>query len=122
LPASFKLRGQRELRAAVAAQAKKEPLRVKAAIVKEAETIMTASKKLVPVKTGNLRASGHVEIHPTRIRVDLVYGGPAADYALRVHEDLDAFHRVGQAKYLEEPLNDAIPGMAQRIANDSRFE
>lgn len=32
-----------------------------------------------------------------------IWVGYEAEYAIYVHEDLEAFHPVGQAKYLEEP-------------------
>jgi len=111
----------------------------------EAEIEMTESKRRVPVDTGALRASGHVEGPEGRTRqmlqfgggrssgrgstrfaagpavgadvsVRLVYGGPAAGYAVAVHENVEAFHRVGEAKFLERPLNESAPFMAARIA------
>lgn len=33
-------------------------------------------------------------------------GRPASSYMLAVHEDLDAFHPIGKAKYLEDPVRD----------------
>ena len=32
--------------------------------------------------------------------------GYTAAYAVRVHEDLEAFHRTGQAKFLEQPFRE----------------
>lgn len=37
-------------------------------------------------------------------------------YAVFVHENLEAHHEVGQAKYLEQPYNERKPGMQSRIA------
>lgn len=68
------------------------------------EVWMTEAKKRTPVDTGVLRSSGHVQgptVHGNEIVVRLVFGGPAADYAAIVHENLQAHHDVGQAKYLE---------------------
>jgi hypothetical protein len=45
-----------------------------------------------------------------------VAGGGTVDYALIVHEDLEAFHRVGQAKYIESVLNESKRSMPARIA------
>lgn len=95
----------------------------KAALYQEAETVMTASKELVPVDTGALRGSGHVQQpveRGSRIEVSLGYGGPAAPYALVVHEDMKARHPTGEAKYLERPLLDAERGMLGRIADRIR--
>ncbi len=88
-------------------------------LTQEAEGIMTAAKQLVPVDTGNLRASGFVrfpEIGRKKVNVQLGFGGPAAAYALRVHEDLNAFHTVGTAKYLSMPFRQAKKGLPKRLA------
>lgn len=85
----------------------------------EAEIEMTEAKRRTPVDTGTLRASGHVAgpKHSGRdTEVMLAFGGPAAPYALFVHENLDAHHPVGQAKFLEGTLHESAPYLAQRIA------
>lgn len=46
---------------------------------------------------------------------DITFGGEAEDYALIVHEDLEAHHATGQAKYLESVINESTPYMAERI-------
>lgn len=96
----------------------------------EAQGIISQSQQLCPVDTGALRSSGYVE-EPTRegdvMRVELGYGGPASkrnpktgeatdDYAVFVHENLEAHHPVGMAKFLEIPFNAAQSGMPNRIA------
>ena len=99
-------------------------------LYREATGIMESSRGLVPVDTGALRSSGYVkppEQEGNRITVYLGYGGPAAQinpksgqstdgYALYVHENLDAVHKVGTAKYLEMPFDQAKSGMGNRIA------
>lgn len=85
----------------------------------EAEIEMTEAKKRTPVDTGALRGSGHVtgpSISGRDISVELKFGGPAAPYAVRVHEDLQAFHQVGQAKFLESVLNESAPYLRARVA------
>lgn len=82
--------------------------RLGAATYKRGESIMTASRRLVPVDTGALRSTGTVSLPKITARggveVTLSYGGPAAPYARLVHEDLEAYHPSGQAKYLEIPF------------------
>lgn len=75
-----------------------------------------------PVDKGALRASIRVE-GPLRtgpndsiIYALIVAGGPSAPYALYVHEDLEAIHPVGQAKFIESVLLESRPFMAKRIA------
>lgn len=68
------------------------------------EAIMTDVKasragKGVPVDTGTLRSSGQVK-SPDPDRVTLSFGGAAAPYALRQHEDQTLSHSVGEARYL----------------------
>jgi hypothetical protein len=89
------------------------------ALREEAEIEMTESKRRVPVDTGALRGSGRVvgpidEGGDSLVRME--FGDAAAPYALYVHEDLEAFHKVGQAKYLESVLVESAPHLAQRVA------
>lgn len=106
------------------------------ALYGEAQGIMAASEPLVPVDTGALRSSGYVtppEEDGDRVVVYLGYGGPAAKinpktlestdgYAIYVHENLEAHHPVGCAKFLELPFNQATEGMGARIANTMRAD
>ena len=89
----------------------------------EGEGIMLRSKKdFVPVDSGGLRASGRVRDVSTlnaSPRIRLSFGGPAAPYAVHVHE-IQAQHPVGQWKYLEQPANEAAQGMDTRIARRVR--
>lgn len=113
------------------------------ALYAEAEIEMTEAKRRTPVLTGVLRASGHVEAPSegrtsltafdvkTRIAtfgastlrrsdsvtsVRMAFGGPAAGYALAVHENLEALHHVGQAKFLESTLLEVAQYLAARVA------
>lgn len=55
------------------------------------------SKPLVPVDTGNLKNSGYTRKAGARA----VEVGYAAAYAVYVHENLEAHHDNGQAKFLQ---------------------
>jgi hypothetical protein len=94
-----------------------------AALYQEGERIMTTSKQeFVPVDTGTLRGTGHVEdpvVSGTSVSVTLGYGGPAAPYALVVHENRLLNHpNGGQWKYLERPALEATQNnkMPSRLA------
>jgi hypothetical protein len=87
-----------------------------------AEDIMGDSKEnFVPVCSGVLRSSGHVQrirIGKNRVTVRMGYGGSAASYALAVHERMQPINRcsqVGGAKYLSLPFDKAKPGMPKRF-------
>src|SRR3954447_26710077 len=59
------------------------------ALYREGLRIFAESQKLVPVDTGALRGSGVVtepRIVGTTVEVVIGYGGPAAPYAIYVHE------------------------------------
>jgi hypothetical protein len=108
------------------------------ALYQFAEDVMTESKLRVPVLTGTLMSTGHVDPPKTeggKVVVDMGYGGPAAPYALYVHEALEGARppnpnwswykkvaRGGQIswtrpgsgpKFLENPMkekSDQLPG------------
>jgi len=103
------------------------------ALYAEALEIQKTSMRRTPVDTrpnadypnqraphpGQLRAS-HITNKPELVRgevtVKIEVGGPAAPYALPVHERLDVHHPVGEAKFLEKSVYEAQPGMGDRIA------
>lgn len=110
--------GATEIQARLAKIAANYPKRVGQAQRAETEIEATECRKRTPVDTNALRSSIHVEgpLYEGRsIRTAIVAGGPSAPYAVIVHEDLEAFHRVGEAKFIERPLNESAPHMAARI-------
>lgn len=82
----------------------------------EMERTLTKAKQLVPVDTGNLKNSGFLHMEPRRDGVGIEIGF-RADYSLKVHEDLAAFHENGQAKYLEEAMTEKLDGWDERVAD-----
>lgn len=95
------------------------PDRFGQALYQEAQVELKEIKRLTPVDTGALRASERVEgpvREGRRIYVTIVAGGPSAPYAFIVHEDTEAFHKYGQAKFIDQPLAESAPYMAERIA------
>lgn len=97
----------RELAAAV-------PEEVARGLYREAEGVMNDSKRMTPVDTGYLRASGYVNdpvVSPDAIEVQLGYW---ANYAVYVH-DLPYNHVNGSPRFLEMALDDRMPGMGRRI-------
>lgn len=61
------------------------------------------SQKLVPVDTGALRNSAFTRAEGSGFDTEISVGY-TVNYAIYVHENLTAFHHVGQAKFLEEPI------------------
>lgn len=71
-----------------------------------------------PEKYGDLRSTIRTEESVRKgkiISCSIVAGGDEAPYALFVHEDLDAFHPIGDAKYIERPLNRAARSFGQEL-------
>jgi hypothetical protein len=115
---SVKLTGLGELLAKLKSFEKGFSDEVERALHEEAVVEQKESMRRTPVDLGPLRAS-----HATRTEVTakgivaiIEVGGPAAPYAIYVHEDLEAHHPVGQAKFLESTINESKPHMAKRIA------
>lgn len=87
--------------------------------VQETEIEVKACKRETPVLTGALRGSikqGEVVRKGRSVITSVEAGGPAAPYARIVHEDLEAFHANGEAKFIERPLAESAPHMLDRIA------
>jgi len=103
----------------------KFPDDVAKALYQEANIEVVEMKRRCPVDTtanaphpGNLRASIHAEL-PEREGRNIsvtVATGKQAPYAVYVHEDPDAFHPVGEWKFMEGPLKESAPHMNARIA------
>jgi hypothetical protein len=80
-----------------------------------ADVEMAEMKRRVPVDTGALKDSGTVDpprIEGRNIKVGMHFDEP---YALVVHEDLEAFHAVGEAKYMESVLNESKRYFEDRV-------
>ena len=100
------------------------PDRLGLAMRQETEVEATESKRRTPVDRGNLRSSVRANgpfREGRRVWCTVTAGGPSAPYALYVHEDLTAFHPVGQAKFIESVLLESRPHMAGRVAARMKF-
>ena len=88
-----------------------------------AEHLLTESKVIIPVDTGDLRRSGHVqETRGIELSAWVVYN---VAYAVTVHEGVAMnFSKVknplAQAKFLETPLQRDKGILAQIVAADIR--
>lgn len=115
----FELKGGAEMKAAMERILRAIPREVSQALYEEAQIERTESMRRTPVLTGALRASHEVSkpvMKSDGWEVTISVGGPSADYAIQVHEDLEAFHKTGQSKFLESTLLESAPFMAARVA------
>lgn len=90
------------------------------ALFAEAWKIMAQSHREVPVRDGILKNSGTVLPPQKRgktVVVEMGYGGAASAYAVPQHERTDYNHRVGKAKYLEDPLIAAASELPANLAD-----
>lgn len=131
------IKGIKEFSDNLLALSREMPGAVAAALYKEAQIEMTEAKKRTPVDTGALRNSGRVEkpkVAEDGISVRMAFGGlsggsmsngqgtlrDTSHYAINVHENLDAFHKVGQAKYLESVINESGKYLPARVGKRVR--
>jgi len=84
---------------------------------REAAYDLELTKPQVPIETGSLLSTGRVETDTQEgsafVMSAIAYGGPLGtgpgqtrdvDYAVIVHEDLEAYHPHGKAKFVEDPV------------------
>lgn len=83
-----------------------------------ATKIFNESQRITPVETGALRGSGAVE-SVSSSEYEITYGGPAAGYAVWVHEinkNYTTKNPRGQWKYLEQALTDNFDEVLDHMA------
>lgn len=96
------------------------------AAYQEIEAVETPECQVrTPVKTGDLQSTVRTEgpiIRGKTIFVGTVAGGLASsgrdvDYAISVHENTEAYHANGQAKFIESVYRESAPFLPERIAH-----
>ena len=88
------------------------------ALHEEASEVFLLSQELVPVRDGYLKGSGF--IHPPKragwgTSIDIAYGGPAAGYALFVHERPARHEPPTSSKFLTKPMRRQAEGLGNRL-------
>lgn len=115
--ASTYVKGITTVTANISRLRKNLPKAALAALYADAQQIEAVSRSRTPVLTGALRDSHETILFEGEARVTITVGGSDAPYAIYVHENLSANHPIGQAKFLETALLEAVPEMAGRIAS-----
>ncbi len=82
---------------------RKELRRVMTEIADEKLPLM---KERAPLDEGDLRATGRYTVRagPKQLIIKFHFGDDNVRYAARQHEDLEAKHKVGRAKYVESVI------------------
>lgn len=118
---SVKVKNLRELQRAFILAGEDAPKFAARALREEADEAFLISQAVTPVRTGALLTSGEVHgpfVRGTRAYADITYGGPAAPYAIYVHElpPSRATHDYPTRwKYLENPVRLYAQGMGERM-------
>lgn len=118
---SVKVKNLRELQDAFVRAGEDAPRFAARALREEADEAFLLSQAVVPVQYGVLKASGNVtgpRVRGTRAFTEIHYGGPAAPYAIYVHElpPSRAKHDYPTRwKYLENPVRLYAQDMGQRM-------
>ncbi|MFA6299722.1 MAG: hypothetical protein WC642_11175 [Nocardioides sp.] len=90
-----------------------------AAVYLEANNIIADTLTATPKDTGALRSSGYVTLPEENSPVvEMGFGGPAADYAVTVHEDLSPKNWTTDGtgpKFLENAIDKHRGGMEQNL-------
>jgi len=84
---------------------------VNGVLTEGAQSIAEESQRQAPEETGALKDSCRVEAGEMSAEVKY-----ETDYAAKVHEDIGARHRIGKAKFLEDPFNEKADGITQTAA------
>ena len=96
--------------------------RAGASLYKFATMIKNDARDRAPKKTGELRKSGRVHDPISsgdgRISCKITFGNEKAYYAIYVHEDLNAKHTNGEAKFLENAVNASTSKMAEFLKTE----
>lgn len=82
--------------------------------------VQAKSQDRVPVDTGNLKGSAYTR--KERGGATAVEVGYGAAYALGVHEDMEARHETGQAKYLESALYDSETEILESVERHAQVD
>lgn len=99
------------------------------------EDILKDSLNQVPRETDTLAKSAFYEIQGSYRNFTAIigYGGngdpinpktgvPSSEYMVAVHENLEAIHPVGKAKFLEDPVNSYTDKLPRTFAQSVRDE
>ena len=115
-PKQLKVTGVAQVEANIQRIIKENWNDAKKALRQEGNIILNDSIKQTPVEFGDLRRSGTVEEVKETKKEYVIAIGYNTTYAAAVHENLNAHHTVGKAKYLEDPLLARAPKISRSVA------
>ena len=116
--------------------AQRYPFLIGEALVTELEVERAESDRKIPVDTGAAKSTSEVVgpvIVDGMVSASIVYGAdpsiknpktgtPVADYIIPLHENLDAYHPNGEAKFLESTLKESERHLGPRVARRAQVD
>jgi len=92
-------------------KAKESKEKLRRGMWKAGRFLLARTQELVPVDTGALKKSGKLLVNEKHVgenvpAIVVTYGNDKVDYAIYQHENLDYFHNIGQAKFIEQPARE----------------
>ena len=115
---SIQITGIARTKKRVDALARADKKALRRGMAKAGRFLLRESKKLVPVKTGKLKASGSSKVLNNSVNKPEYVVSYKKRYAIYVHENLHVFHPVGQAKFLEQPAREYRRTLIHIIENE----
>lgn len=95
-----------------------KPAEFKRGVVKFALLVQREAQKRTPVDTGALRNSAATRLTDNGLRGFYVDVSFMQFYAVFVHENLHAYHPVGEAKYLENAVRAMLPRLQSTVLSE----
>lgn len=109
-----------DIRAKLGYISKHMPRKTAKAAQIELEVEKKESMRRTPKKTGAAAKSHKVsepQVYPGGVKIEITAGDALTEnYIVPLHENVEAFHANGQAKFLESTMAEAAPHLGGRIA------
>lgn len=100
------VQGVKDIKAAIGRHKKATAVGLRVGLYRAGLFLQRESQKIVPVDESTLKPSATTRMEGEGLKSAVVVGY-GTDYAVYVHEDMEARHKPGKsAKYLEKPLRE----------------
>ena len=125
---SLQIKGVEDIRRLLKANNRKVIRATSRVVFEVANTVKIKAQALVPFDEGILHGTANAQMVSTKATLrdptaEVTFGGPAAPYALRQHEDRTYRHKPGRtAGYLSIPTNAALRDFDKLIVNRIKEE
>lgn len=120
MPSIAKIVGERELRTRLKAETARRIRGLRRGLRKGGLFLQRESQKIVPVDTGALKNSAFTRDVTKVDTFPVVIVGYTINYAIFVHENVDAKHKPGKvAKFLEKPARERRAEILQIVLKET---